>query len=58
MVVHAALETLHNKVEALVKSAGVDVRYVFMNDANIYQSMITFYGVENVKRLNDVQGVL
>jgi hypothetical protein len=44
--VYAAIESLHGKVEALAKRAGVELRYIFMNDANINQPVIASYGSE------------
>ncbi|CAG8981860.1 hypothetical protein HYALB_00009535 [Hymenoscyphus albidus] len=54
---YAALASLHNKVEALIKGAGADVRYIFRNDANIHQSVIASYGAANVARLKNFQRV-
>ncbi|CAG8960321.1 hypothetical protein HYFRA_00012395 [Hymenoscyphus fraxineus] len=56
-VAYAALASLHNKVEVLIKSAEAGVRYIFMNDANIDQSVIASYGAANVARLIEVQKV-
>lgn len=55
--VYANIKSLHDKVEALAKSANVDIPYISMNDANINQSVIASYGATNVQRLHAVQKV-
>lgn len=53
--VAAAIESLHDRLEVLVRKEGLALDYIFMNDANIKQPVITSYGQENVKRLRAVQ---
>ncbi|KAK6067450.1 hypothetical protein SCUP515_10183 [Seiridium cupressi] len=54
---YGAIESLHDKIETLAKNAGVDLQYIFMNDANIKQPVIASYGTDNVRRLQDIQHV-
>lgn len=53
----AALESLHAKVDALAAARGVQLSYIFMNDANINQSVIAAYGATNVDKLRAVQSI-
>ncbi|KAI1074068.1 FAD-binding domain-containing protein [Whalleya microplaca] len=53
----AAIESLHAKIKELSKDAGVDLQYIFMNDANAKQPVIASYSEANVKRLRSVQQV-
>ncbi|KAI0179263.1 FAD-binding domain-containing protein [Hypoxylon sp. FL1284] len=49
----AAVESLHTKITDLARRA--EVEYVFMNDANARQPVISSYGADNVRRLRAVQ---
>lgn len=52
---YAAIDSLHTMVAALAKNATVNLQYIFMNDANINQSVIASYGTNNVRRLRRIQ---
>ncbi|RYP77480.1 hypothetical protein DL769_003390 [Monosporascus sp. CRB-8-3] len=54
---YAAAESLHARLEVLIRKEGLALDYVFMNDANVNQSVIVSYGQENVERLHAVQQV-
>ncbi|TVY14650.1 Bifunctional solanapyrone synthase [Lachnellula arida] len=57
IIAYAAIKSLHAKIEALAEHAAANLQYIFMNDANINQSVISSYGDENVQRLHAIQKV-
>ncbi|RYP48697.1 hypothetical protein DL768_005477 [Monosporascus sp. mg162] len=54
---YAAVESLHMRLEALIREQDLALDYIFMNDANIKQPVIASYGQENAERLRAVQRV-
>ncbi|CAJ2511674.1 Uu.00g072990.m01.CDS01 [Anthostomella pinea] len=54
---NAAIESLHDKIDALASDAGAILEYDFMNDANAKQPVIASYGEDNVQRLRAIQQV-
>ncbi|KUI58323.1 Bifunctional solanapyrone synthase [Cytospora mali] len=49
------VESLLSKIDAQADAVGVNLPYVFMNDANIKQEVIESYGDDSVQRLRAVQ---
>lgn len=56
-IAYEAVEALHAKIEVLAKNSNLGLPYIFMNDANIKQSVISSYGSDNLRRLRATQKV-
>ncbi|KAK0634296.1 hypothetical protein B0T17DRAFT_486116 [Bombardia bombarda] len=54
-VAQAAAASLHAKIKQLAIDEGVKLNYLFMNDANKAQDVLSSYGGANVNRLRMVQ---
>ena len=54
-VAHDATRAFSERVRREAVDEGVDIPYIFMNDASYDQDVIAHYGEANVRRLRDVQ---
>ncbi|KAI8962019.1 putative FAD-binding oxidoreductase [Daldinia sp. FL1419] len=52
---HNSIRSLTNEIEATAQVQGKYLAYLFMNNADVSQSVIEHYGEDNIKKLKEVQ---